>query len=235
MQAHGDRERHVLDLWERGVGLDRWQREDALLAAETPMPRRLGARNIALLRLRNAHFHGAWPMVSTCPACGGVAEFAVDCVSLAADLAEASAQEAVTFEWNGEQIVARPPTVDDLRAVARAGEPDAVARALLMRCVNGDIALAEADPHAIDVLGSHLEALDPAATVVFELTCPDCAHRWPALIDIAEALWKELRNRAEKILLEVDALASAYGWSEEQVLALSPVRRAAYLQLAGTS
>ncbi|MGH8445497.1 MAG: hypothetical protein ACREVL_09520, partial [Solimonas sp.] len=58
---------------------------------------------------------------------------------------------------------------------------------------------------------------------------------WPALIDIAEALWQELRSRAEKILLEVDALASAYGWSEEQVLALSPVRRAAYLQLAGTS
>ena len=235
MQAHGDRERHVLDLWERGVGLDRWQREDALLAAETPMPRRLGARNAALLRLRNAYFHGAWPMLSTCPACAGVVEFAVDCMGLAANLAEAGVEEAATFEWKGEQIVARPPTVDDLRAVARVGEPDAVARALLMRCVSGGIALADADPNSVEVLGSRLEALDPAATVVFELTCPDCAHEWPALIDIAEALWKELRSRAEKILLEVDALASAYGWSEEQVLALSPVRRAAYLQLAGTS
>jgi hypothetical protein len=34
-------------------------------------------------------------------------------------------------------------------------------------------------------------------------------------------------------LLDVDALARAYGWSEPQVLALSATRRAAYLQLIG--
>ena len=36
-------------LWERAVGLDRWRRDDALLAAASAAPRGLGARNAALL------------------------------------------------------------------------------------------------------------------------------------------------------------------------------------------
>jgi hypothetical protein len=32
--------------------------------------------------------------------------------------------------------------------------------------------------------------------------------------------------------MEVDALARAYGWREADILALSPARRAAYLELA---
>mgnify|MGYP001788484044 CR=1 FL=1 len=37
---------------------------------------------------------------------------------------------------------------------------------------------------------------------------------------------------AERVLLDVDALARCYGWTESEVLRLSPTRRAAYLQLA---
>ena len=62
------RDAEILDLWERGVGLDRWRRDDALLAVDAPPPRRLGARNAALLAVRNAHFDGAWPLQSSCPA-----------------------------------------------------------------------------------------------------------------------------------------------------------------------
>jgi hypothetical protein len=228
-QVH--RERDILDLWERGVALDRWRREDALLAGHAPPSRRLGARNTALLALRNAHFHGAWPILSTCPHCGIELEFTVDSAALLADLSADRDNGAVTIEWRGTRLAAHAPTVEDLRAAAMKEHPQAVARTLLAQCLEGLDADA-CDDDALEELGAQLEALDPAASVQFDLTCPDCAHAWPALLDIGETLWAEVRNLAERTLLQVDALARAYGWSEAEVLALSPLRRAAYLQLA---
>lgn len=221
----------VLDLWERGVGQDRWRRDEALLAASGTPPRGLGARNAALLGLRNAHFHGAWPMRATCPQCGAEAEFGVDSAELVADLPSTNPDERQQYDWRGLRITARAPTVDDLHIAAEAGQPLEVARALLARCIEG-ADLTGCDDDTIWELGDRLESLDPAAIVQFDLTCPDCAHAWPALVDVADAVWREVRGIAERLLLEVDALARAYGWTEQQVLALSPTRRAAYLQLA---
>jgi len=235
MQSGPVRERQILDLWERGVGLDRWRREDALLSAELPPPRRLGARNLALLGLRNAHFAGTWSMTCHCPACAVAVEFEVDSVGLAEGLAGLEPQESRTLEWRGKRLRARPATVDDLRAAGSAGSVGAAALALLERCLDGEIDLASLDAAALEELGRELEALDPAAILTFALTCPDCGHLWPAPIDIAETLWSEVQSRAERLFLDVDALARAYGWSEDQVLGLSPTRRAAYLQLAEAS
>jgi hypothetical protein len=39
-------------------------------------------------------------------------------------------------------------------------------------------------------------------------------------------------GRAERLLLDIDTLARNYGWSESEVIALSPTRRAAYVQMA---
>ena len=46
-------------------------------------------------------------------------------------------------------------------------------------------------------------------------------------------LWEEIEVRAHVLLGEVHRLASAYGWSEAQILALSPARRASYLAMVG--
>ena len=76
-----------------------------------------------------------------------------------------------------------------------------------------------------------MEALDPGASVGFTLECPGCAARWQAPLDIGLALWRKLQQQAEWLLIDVDTLARAYGWAQHEVLALSPLRRAAYLQL----
>ena len=64
-------------------------------------------------------------------------------------------------------------------------------------------------------------------------TCLGCGHPWQPLFDIATLLWTELTNLARSLIEEVDALASAYGWSERDILALGGRRRRAYLELAG--
>ena len=47
--------------------------------------------------------------------------------------------------------------------------------------------------------------------------------------DVPAYLWEELDVRARRLLDEVHALARSYGWAEREILALSEVRRNAYL------
>jgi hypothetical protein len=42
-----------------------------------------------------------------------------------------------------------------------------------------------------------------------------------------------METYARRLLYDVHALASAYGWSEDEVLAVSPARRRCYLEMAG--
>jgi hypothetical protein len=72
---------------------------------------------------------------------------------------------------------------------------------------------------------------DPGAWIELALGCPGCGEEWSAPFDIVSFLWAEVEARARELLEEVHALASAYGWGEGEVLALSPERREAYLEL----
>ena len=75
--------------------------------------------------------------------------------------------------------------------------------------------------------------LDPLATVELEFLCPGCGAVCPAAFDIASFLWAEVDTAARSAVEDVHTLASAYGWSEEEVLALSPGRRRLYLEFVG--
>ncbi len=230
------REPQILALWERGVGLGHWAREDSLLVTLGPPPAALGARNAALLRLRGQLFDRAWPLCSRCPACAADCEFVADCLALADDLSAVAAPPGTArVDRSGRSIALRAPTVHDLREIAVLPDAHSAARALLARCVSDGETLDELDEQAVADLSAHIERLDPGAVVSFALHCPDCGHDWSAAIDVGNALWSELQRAAEGALIEIDALARAYGWTEREVLSLSPVRRAAYLQLVGAS
>jgi hypothetical protein len=234
--SNHDRETSILLLWERAVGLSRWQRDDALFSEHGALPRGLGARNAALLGVRSALFGTAWPLKSRCPACGCDCEFEIDSPSLAEELDRLVPREtSVAIACAGQPVVLRAPDIDDLRAISHLEDDRKATRALLSRCLSGDLDLSGMDEEAIDDLATGLEALDPAAVVTFGLSCPACAGEWSAVIDVGDALWTELRHAAERSLMEVDALARTYGWTEDQVMGLSPTRRAAYLQLSAVS
>jgi hypothetical protein len=83
----------------------------------------------------------------------------------------------------------------------------------------------------MDAIGERLASADPLAETRLALACPSCHHAWDAGFDIGQFVWAEVEALARRVLWEVHALASAYGWSESITLALSPARRAMYLQL----
>ena len=92
---------------------------------------------------------------------------------------------------------------------------------------------AEALPaETLEVVASRMAALDPQADVRLALDCPGCGHRWEPELDVAGHVLAEIDAHATRLLAEVHGLARAYGWSEGDILALSPRRRRRYLELA---
>ena len=69
------------------------------------------------------------------------------------------------------------------------------------------------------------------ARIDLELHCSQCGIASAALLDIVSFFWTEIVSGARRIALEVHALASAYGWSEREILSLAPARRRRYLAL----
>ncbi len=91
----------------------------------------------------------------------------------------------------------------------------------------------ELDPALEDAVAARLAEADPGARIDLAVDCPGCGAAWSAPFDIVSFLWAEVDACARRLVGDVHALASAYGWTEDDVLALSPARREAYLELVG--
>jgi hypothetical protein len=131
----------------------------------------------------------------------------------------------------------------DLEAAAACKDVDAARRLLLDRCVleiqnNGSeqgqpIAQHEKTftPAFVTTLASQMAEQDPQAEVLLNLQCAECKHEWQSLFDIATFFWAELEIHAKRLLNEIYILARAYHWREQEILALTPLRRRWYLEM----
>lgn len=230
----------LLSLWEQGLSATRRQRDDLLLAAsgQQPPPQGLGQRQVGLLSAHAGWFGAALALQSRCPGCGETLSWTVDTEAMAHALQAPPQAQARPLAHPDGQLQLRAPLVDDIERACGAGDAG-FADALLAACVahwagNGARALsppADWPPAVRQAALSELEALDPAASLSFALQCPACHQAWDAPLDMGESLWRGLQAAAEHLLHDIDRLARAYGWREPDILALSPLRRAAYLQL----
>jgi hypothetical protein len=130
-------------------------------------------------------------------------------------------------------LTVRAPTTRDLVAAGTAEDPS---RALIARCVHVRDG-ATVDPDALDAgalaeVDAAAEELAGAAGLVLRSRCPACGDETTAPLDIGALLWEQVARSAHALLAEVAELGAAFGWSEEEILALTPLRRRAYLELA---
>jgi hypothetical protein len=138
---------------------------------------------------------------------------------------------ATTAEAAG--LIVRAPTTRDLIA---ASEGDDASRALIARCVR-DREGAPVDPDALDAerlaeLDAAAEELSGPAGLVLRSRCPACGEDATAPLDIGALLWEQVERSAHALLTAVAELGAAFGWSEDEILALTPLRRRVYLELA---
>jgi hypothetical protein len=208
--------------------------DQGLLAVKTAFPETreesvadwpLGRRNRALAELHCANFGPRLSGWTTCAECGEKLEFNVDGRALM-ETGAAPAEDAVAI---GERMF-RLPTSRDLARIAQVAEPADAARSLLDLCLIAGDAAAWSEEE-IEAAGERMAAADPLAEVRLDFKCPACGEVFDESLDLATFLWSELEGRARRLLLDVHLLARAYGWSEAEVLALSPARRRFYLEM----
>lgn len=227
----------LLSLWERGAALHALDRSALLASAARPdwpvmqiadLP--LGVVNTSLLRLRGAMFGTRIDGHADCSLCGQRLAFSIDTRQMLPT--DHSDEEPMPRATDVAGLRVRAPSLRDLAAVAHEADAHRAAHMLLARCtLAGD--LAQTGDTELRQIEDVLETLDPQADLVLALQCVACGYAGQAQLDAGALLWDEIDAQARMLLAEVHRLASAYGWSEAQILALGPSRRASYLAMVG--
>lgn len=229
----------VLAVWERGHGKRPVHYALDLYAAACPQEKReelalhsIGRRDRALLGLREATLGGAVESVVECPGCGEKLELAFRTADLSKDL-QTSSDGEIALNVGGYELRLRLPNSLDV-AVAMELPLAEAERALFRRCLVS--ATHEGRPadeipdEILELSTGRLAEADACSEIRLNVSCAFCGRTTSVLFDIVTFFWAEIEWWAARLLGEVHELASAYGWTEREVLSLSPARRESYLR-----
>lgn len=243
---------HLLAAWEAGTDRPPAERALAILAAASPGSHpdvlarlNIGERDRRLAAIRSRTFGPNLACRSACPNCADPLEWDLPSHALAGP----EIPDAVSVRLNGLTATFRVPATEDLQSILPLPASEAP-RALLQRCFHSATRVGSnhAPTHAPDLPEPGFEDLPqamlaaaenalaeacPGSAPEFDLTCPSCGHQWSTRLDLPAFVWIEVDAAARSLLRDVHQIASAYGWPEQDILALSPSRRAAYLELIG--
>jgi hypothetical protein len=228
-----------LNLWEAGAGLHPLDR--GLLALSVGLPGTpqevladwpLGRRNVALAELHGSSFSPRFAGWTTCSRCGEKLEIDVDGQLLTAGMTGQgqASEELVVVEVNGRSF--RLLTTRDLARAAQETDARLASLRLAESCCLDYGESPTWSDEELEQIGQKLAVADPLAETRLALRCPACANGWEETLDIVSFLWREIETRARRLLFEIHTLASAYRWSEADILSLSERRRALYLEMA---
>jgi hypothetical protein len=224
----------LLAIWEDGRQMPPLRRA-RLLSTLTPddasqAAPSIGETNARLLSLRRLLFGSAIAGMATCPSCDSKLDVTMRVEDfLAACQDHEGSSGTRTIEVDGQALHFRLPTLEDLEAVDQSLSYAEAQTQLLRACVH------DIDPAQVTQLNEPLLAemarLDPLAEPNLALTCEACGHAFTLAFDVSAFLWREIEGWVARLLGDVHIIASAYGWSEREILSLSPTRRQVYLDL----
>lgn len=236
----------ILYLWESNIDSHPMDKALAILSRALPEFNRdqlayltQGKRDNLLLQVRQSTFGDLLQTFAQCPGCGRVAEFSLSCErlcrcsSVIMDIARAISENdegRVSARLNNGKGLER---VGLYQYKNKFEETNVIYHKRVYK-TNSGLAQSVAQPLSYDIefsLNQSLANADPLPELILTLNCPDCNCQWQAALDVIDMLWKEIVRAATQVIQEVHELALAYGWREQDVLALTSMRRAAYLKL----
>jgi len=249
----------LLDIWERGAG--RTPVEQALVILTTVFPSAsrdalagltIAQRDSALFHLHELTFGSQLKGLADCPACHERLELAFNAddlrsanilpageVSLPGSESTDLLNAARSFRLKDYQVTFRPPTSADLINIAARTHTDPARQQLLQACLisvkrrKKAVFMHELPPEVADAIIAHIGQNESLANLTITATCPVCGHKWEVVFDIVSYFWSEINAWAVRMMHETHALASAYGWREADILAMSAWRRQRYLEMIG--
>ncbi len=192
----------------------------------------VGHRNRQLLAFYQQTAGTQMDCMATCRECGQVNEFSVQ----VHDITFEPPEETVGTWQDGELAIwFRQPNNLDLVSAAMEQDLDKARRLLAQRCItrarhrDRDIDASRLPDPAIVAVGEAIRDQDPQVDLHFDIICAACNSTSSILFDVMAFVWLEINRFAQRTLHEVHLLATAYGWSEADILAMSPPRRQFYL------
>jgi len=233
----------LLDIWEQGLAQPSGRRALTLLAAACPdtppdaLARlSIGQRDGRLLRLREWTFGPQLVGLATCPGCSERLELSFSVSDIRMD-PETEPAETLSLKNADYEVHFRVPNSLDMEFIAASKDLTTTRHILLDRCIlsaqitGKEKAIDQLPADVVDAVVEEMTKADPQADVQLALSCSSCGHQWQAIFDVMSFFWSEINVWAHRILREVHILASAYGWTETHILALSPGRRRSYMQM----
>jgi hypothetical protein len=234
----------LLSVWEKGN--KRSPTDKALLLLDTacsdgepadPALLSIGERDARLLQIREWMFGSHLLNVSHCPSCGEHIEWVTEISDLRFNSTDKISPGPYYLQTDAFTIQFRMPNSYDLTKLSSDRSYQSDPSKLLADCVldvqheTGKYNTHELPEAVYDVLDQQMSMQDPQANISMALNCPVCTHTWELQFDIVHYLWTEVDNWAKHILQDVAILASNFGWSEAEILQMSPQRRQLYLEM----
>jgi len=232
----------LLSAWEQGLNQPLLQRALILLVAAFPevqpdtlVKLSIGQRDLRLLQLRKSLFGQKLLNTAVCPDCDERIEWENQISDFLIQPQESNAPgNEYVLDVDDYTLRFYLPSSLDIAVVSHCESAEQAQQQLLSRCLlKAERSGASCDVNqlpdsVIEKLDQRIETLDPYADIRIQLDCPECSHSWNVVFDIASFLWTEVNDWAERMLQMVYKLAAGYGWSEREILSLSPVRRQLY-------
>ena len=189
----------------------------------------IGRRDDALLMLRERTFGPRLVSLASCPECSEWIELMFEASQIRAEPA-GEPPELLALCDSGWRVQFRLPNSLDVAAVEDRSSVEEARSALLSRCLlppstrAGSLGAEQLPPPIADAVAQRMAQADPQGDVQLACACPRCGRTWQAAFDIVSFFWAEIHAWAKRTLHEVHLLASAYGWPEADILALSVAR-----------
>ena len=239
-----NKEKLIVEIWEKIF--NQHSLESALIILNAVYPKMdkkdfaqisFGNRNYLLIQIYNTLFGKSLECVTICPECSYQLEF-----SLSTDeIIFQPHEQTKVYEFNRDnfKIIYKLPDSYDLASASKHNEIQSARNELLNRCIietiydDKKITALELPEEIIQKLSQEFADNDPNSEILINLVCQNCNSDWTSFFDISSFLVKSINFSAKNILRDVHTLALVYGWSEADILNMTPQKRNWYINLSG--
>ena len=233
----------LLQVWENGLQYSQTDRSLALLQFASskedidPVALSIGQRDARLLLLRKWMFGSKLQNTAVCQVCGEKVEWENDLNDFIVQHANVDSTSHFQITVDDFELRFRLPVSDDIKLLRKDCTDEENEMTLLRRCLldikrhNESLLVEDLPRNVLDAVEERISKEDAQADITVLLTCPACAHEWLSHFDIQSYLWTEINAWAKNMVQEVYVLAKHFGWSENDILNMSPRRRQLYLQM----
>ena len=187
----------------------------------------IGYRDKLLAQLRVRLFGSTVNLLAQCPACEERSELDFELDTSDWETPESKVSE---IKLEGKSYHFRIPNSSDLIAMKNASTEDP--RAFLVASCLDESQDSNLQGEVVDAISRAMGELDPNANLTIDVACSFCDHCWVQPFDVVALVWEEVSSWAKRTISDVHALAKAYGWSEREILEMTPSRRQIYLNMA---